>query len=136
MRKKLTITIDSEVYDALHRQVRRGHISRYIETLLREYLFGDELAFYIADPAVENTQSVYIVAGRALKDLELGNVLYVSHSDVNVKDAGYIITNIEGYGQTLTSVRAAHSCALTLRGEDIRQLHNTRHLYMRVSGDK
>src|SRR5687767_583155 len=122
MRKKLTITIDAEVYDALHRQVRRGHISRHIETLLREYLFGDELAFYIADPAVENTQSVYIVAGRALKDLELGNVLYVSHSDVNVKDAGYTITNIEGYGQTFTSVRASHSCALTLRGEDIRQL--------------
>jgi hypothetical protein len=34
MHKKLTITLDERVYDALHKTVGRGNISQFIETLV------------------------------------------------------------------------------------------------------
>ncbi len=33
MRKKLTITVDEEVYDGLHRVIGRRHISRFLNEL-------------------------------------------------------------------------------------------------------
>ena len=42
MQKKLTMTIDEDVYAGLHRVVGRCKISRFIESLVRSYvLFGD-----------------------------------------------------------------------------------------------
>jgi predicted CopG family antitoxin len=35
MQRKLTITIDQQVYEALHQQVGRGNISAFIESLVR-----------------------------------------------------------------------------------------------------
>jgi predicted CopG family antitoxin len=43
MHKKLTITIDQRVYDALHRIVGRGSISQFIEALVRPQVLDSEL---------------------------------------------------------------------------------------------
>ena len=38
MHKKLTITIDEKVHQGLHEVVGRGHISRFIEDLVRPHV--------------------------------------------------------------------------------------------------
>ncbi len=38
MQRKLTITIDEQVYRGLHEQVGRGHISGFIEDLVRPHI--------------------------------------------------------------------------------------------------
>jgi len=43
MRKKLTITIDEEVYRGLYEVVGSGHISRFIEQLVKPYVLYEEL---------------------------------------------------------------------------------------------
>ena len=43
MRKKLTITIEQEVYEGLHAVVGRGKISRFIEDLVRPYVIQQDL---------------------------------------------------------------------------------------------
>jgi hypothetical protein len=43
MHKKLTISVDEVVYDALHRLVGRGNISRYIEDLVRPKLIEGDM---------------------------------------------------------------------------------------------
>jgi len=47
MQKKLTITIDEQVYEGLHKVIGRGRISRFVEDLVRPYvLFQDLEAAY------------------------------------------------------------------------------------------
>ncbi|TEU16879.1 MAG: addiction module antitoxin [Anaerolineales bacterium] len=43
MQKKLTITIDEQVYEGLHAVIGRGRISRFIEDLIRPYVIYQEL---------------------------------------------------------------------------------------------
>jgi hypothetical protein len=43
MQKKLTITLDQRVYDGLHTVVGRRRISRFIESLVRPYVVGQDL---------------------------------------------------------------------------------------------
>ena len=43
MQKKLTITIDEKVYSGLYKVVGAGHISRFIESLVRPYVVPHEL---------------------------------------------------------------------------------------------
>jgi predicted CopG family antitoxin len=43
MQKKLTITVDEEVYQGLHRVVGRGNISEFIENLVRPHVLGTDL---------------------------------------------------------------------------------------------
>jgi predicted CopG family antitoxin len=43
MAKKLTISVDDEVYAELHRTVGRGRISRFLEDLARPYLLHQDL---------------------------------------------------------------------------------------------
>ncbi len=43
MHKKLTITVDEEVYDGLHRVIGRRHISRFLESLARPHVVGRDL---------------------------------------------------------------------------------------------
>ena len=43
MQKKLTITVDSKVYEGLHRIVGRGHISHFIEELVRPHILDQDL---------------------------------------------------------------------------------------------
>lgn len=44
MHKKMTITIDKDVYDGLYRVVGRRKISRFLENLARPYVVDDDLA--------------------------------------------------------------------------------------------
>jgi hypothetical protein len=43
MQKKLTITLDERVYEGLHAVIGRGHISRFIEDLVRPHVIHQEL---------------------------------------------------------------------------------------------
>ena len=43
MRKKLTITIDEEVYAGLHQIIGRRRISRFVETLVRPHVLQPDL---------------------------------------------------------------------------------------------
>lgn len=43
MQRKLTITVDEEVYDGLHQFIGRGHISQFIESLVRPHVTMSDL---------------------------------------------------------------------------------------------
>lgn len=43
MQRKLTITVDEQVYDGLHRIVGRRRISQFIETLVRPHVIRTDL---------------------------------------------------------------------------------------------
>ena len=43
MHKKLTISIDEQVYDGLYKVVGKGAISQFIEDLVRPHVIKDEL---------------------------------------------------------------------------------------------
>jgi len=43
MQKKLTITVDEQVYQGLHRVVGRRRISRFIESLVRPHVVRENL---------------------------------------------------------------------------------------------
>ncbi len=43
MQRKLTITLDEEVYQGLHRVVGRRHISQFIEGLVRPHVVAADL---------------------------------------------------------------------------------------------
>jgi predicted CopG family antitoxin len=43
MAKKLTISVDDDVYDGLHRVVGRGRISRFLEDLARPHVLNSDL---------------------------------------------------------------------------------------------
>lgn len=42
MQRKLTITVADDVYRGLHQQVGRGEISRFIESLVRPHVVGED----------------------------------------------------------------------------------------------
>lgn len=43
MQKKLTITVDEQVYAGLHSVIGQGKISKFIESLVRPHVVKDEL---------------------------------------------------------------------------------------------
>jgi predicted CopG family antitoxin len=43
MQKKLTITLDEQVYDGLHKVVGRRRISQFIESLVRPHVIDTDL---------------------------------------------------------------------------------------------
>jgi len=43
MRKKLTITIEEQVYEGLHEVIGKGRISRFIEDLVRPHVLSPDL---------------------------------------------------------------------------------------------
>lgn len=43
MQKKLTITVDEQVYDGLHSVIGQGKISRFIESLVRPHVVKNDL---------------------------------------------------------------------------------------------
>ena len=43
MQKKLTITVDEQVYEGLHRVIGRRRISQFIEELVRPHVIGADL---------------------------------------------------------------------------------------------
>ena len=44
MHKKLTVTVDEEVYEGLHRVIGRQKISQFIESLVRPHVVREDLA--------------------------------------------------------------------------------------------
>ncbi|MFL5803699.1 MAG: addiction module antitoxin [Roseiflexaceae bacterium] len=58
MQKKLTITLDEEVYEGLYEVNVRRHISQFIEDLVRPHVIGADLdAAYRAMAADEERES-------------------------------------------------------------------------------
>lgn len=51
MQKKLTITIDEEVYQGLHNTIGRRRISRFIEELVRPHVTSQSLETAYAEMA-------------------------------------------------------------------------------------
>ncbi|MDO9509101.1 MAG: addiction module antitoxin [Thermovirgaceae bacterium] len=51
MQKKLTITIDEEVYDGLYRKVGSRKISRFVQELVRPYVLRPDLVSAYAEMA-------------------------------------------------------------------------------------
>ncbi len=51
MQKKLTITVDEQVYKGLHRVVGRRRISRFIESLVRPHVMREDLVAAYRDMA-------------------------------------------------------------------------------------
>ncbi|GMQ81607.1 MAG: hypothetical protein BMS9Abin05_1039 [Rhodothermia bacterium] len=49
MQKKLTITIDENVYDGLYRVIGAGKISQFIEQMLRPHVVGEDLDLAYAE---------------------------------------------------------------------------------------
>jgi len=43
MHKKLTITVDEKVYQGLHKKIGSGHISQFIEDLVRPHVIKEDL---------------------------------------------------------------------------------------------
>jgi predicted CopG family antitoxin len=43
MQKKLTITVDEEVYEGLHKVIGRGKISKFVEELVRPHVVRPNL---------------------------------------------------------------------------------------------
>lgn len=56
MHKKLTITVDEEVYEGLHRVVGRQRISQFIETLVRPHVVKEDLAAAYRQMAAEEAR--------------------------------------------------------------------------------
>lgn len=53
MQRKLTITVDSQVYEGLYRHVGARQISRFIETLVRPHVVPEDLQLAYAQMAEE-----------------------------------------------------------------------------------
>jgi hypothetical protein len=43
VQKKLTLTVDEQVYDGLHRVIGRRKISRFVESLVRPHVVREDL---------------------------------------------------------------------------------------------
>jgi hypothetical protein len=56
MLKKLTITIDADVYDGLHNVIGRRRISRFLSDLARPLVVGQNLAAGYAAMASDETR--------------------------------------------------------------------------------
>jgi hypothetical protein len=56
MQKKLTITVDAEVYSGLHSVIGRRRISRFLNDLARPHVVGQDLAAGYAAMAADETR--------------------------------------------------------------------------------
>jgi predicted CopG family antitoxin len=56
MRKKLTITIDEQVYEGLHEVIGRRRISRFIEDLVRPHVMSPDLEAAYRDMAKDEAR--------------------------------------------------------------------------------
>jgi predicted CopG family antitoxin len=77
LHKKLTITVDEDVYDGLHRVVGRQKISHFIEELVRPHVVQEDLmAAYRQmaeeeDREAEAQQRRAAVSERSLRDAQV-----------------------------------------------------------------
>jgi len=56
MPKKLTITVDADVYDGLHSVIGRRRISRFLNDLARSHLLGQDLSADYAAMAADEAR--------------------------------------------------------------------------------
>jgi hypothetical protein len=56
MQKKLTITVDAEVYNGLHSVIGRRRISRFINDLARPHVIGQDLSAGYAAMAADEAR--------------------------------------------------------------------------------
>jgi hypothetical protein len=56
MLKKLTITVDAEVYDGLHHVIGRRRISRFLNDLARPHVVGKDLSAGYAAMAADEAR--------------------------------------------------------------------------------
>jgi predicted CopG family antitoxin len=56
MQKKLTITVDEQVYAGLHEVIGRHKISRFIESLVRPHVVRPDLMLAYRDMAADETR--------------------------------------------------------------------------------
>ncbi|SER80004.1 hypothetical protein SAMN05421690_10815 [Nitrosomonas sp. Nm51] len=59
--KKLTITVDDEVYKGLHARIGRGNISRFLNDMARPHVVADDIeAGYTAMAADESVNRKHL----------------------------------------------------------------------------
>ena len=58
MYKKLTITLEEEIYEGLHRVIGRGSISQFIAELVRPHVVGADLDAAYADMAGDEAREL------------------------------------------------------------------------------
>jgi hypothetical protein len=58
MVKKLTITVDADVYDGLHSVIGRRRISRFLNDLARPFVVGEALAAGYAAMAADEAREI------------------------------------------------------------------------------
>jgi hypothetical protein len=56
MQKKLTITVDAEVYDGLYRAIGPRRISQFIEGLVRPHVVSENLSAAYAEMAADEAR--------------------------------------------------------------------------------
>ncbi len=56
MQKKLTITLNQDVYEGLHRVIGRGNISQFIEVLVRPHVISEDLDAAYRDMAQDEAR--------------------------------------------------------------------------------
>ena len=61
MQKKLTITVDAEVYNGLHSVIGRRRISRFINDLARPHVVGQDLSAGYAAMAADEAREAEAV---------------------------------------------------------------------------
>jgi hypothetical protein len=61
VQKKLTITVDAEVYDGLHNVVGRRRISRFLNDLARPHVVGQDLSAGYAAMAADEAREAEAV---------------------------------------------------------------------------
>jgi hypothetical protein len=71
MQKKLTITVDAEVYDGLYRAVGPRRISQFIEDLVRPHVVSENLSAAYAEMAADEAREA---EAEAWSDALLGDV--------------------------------------------------------------
>ena len=62
MAKKLTITVDAEVYDGLHSVIGRRRISRFLNDLARPHVIGQDLSSGYAAMAADEEREAEATA--------------------------------------------------------------------------
>ena len=56
MQKKLTITVDEQVYEGLHNTIGQGKISKFIESLVRPHVVKSDLEAAYREMALDEAR--------------------------------------------------------------------------------
>lgn len=59
MHKKITLSLDASLYEALHAKVGRGHISQFISDLVRPYLENQALEASYREMAADGMREAH-----------------------------------------------------------------------------